>query len=873
MVWYKERSYVSKFFLLIAVTSSLTACKEESDSNDVITGNEPSVAPTLATKNTSLYVNPSSEYQLNLASENLVVTSDGSPFVVKKVQPLSQLPECQVISWDKENVIVHAPASSMVCDYRFEVDWKQSQQGISRNSSFQAGNSGIMRVVVSQYAATTTPVAEFTPVSEVVTLDSSEVNIDLKQKIVDIDNSGLPNDWRLSSTITPVYNLHGSVKNVDSTAGTFDYAPPEISSVSGIDRWMYSYEDQEGNVVKIGVIDIAFSESVNKGLVIEDPIDNTRNKVVWRETLTAGDEHDIDIESFITSIDDDDYQLVHVTSFYSTVGVKNPNDPHNAETNKVFTFKGSTSGRHYVNFAVSDRKGSYEIGLMELSVIDSSQLKDWQNIPLGIADYTAPYTIDEAKLYNEPYTIGLIDGEYDPAIEVATFLPSRKAKEYCASMARLPTLAELEQLASLNAKAKYDWPTQHPYISLDGSTYSLVDLDTGDVSAYGGNAEYNVTCFRSGELNATVKDGDAAKNGIDEGQVLFKAIVNGEPVSQIQVVLSGFGSSASPNSTAKTDASVYYPNPVTGEFLVKVTNTEDELTTVAIRAGDETATGQVWFGELKTARLNGLVINSNNAVVSDGSPNILQASVINNAGALPYQPIEVTFEELPNDRSRADHAESNINDSYNLINPEELITNTEGKALVKVKTNQMEQIKVIAHYKAPLGNQYGETKQEGIVSWCDLDTLPITSYVESNDRIYTSPPQFWMLEACGLVGNFDAVADNWHQEQDHGPTGADDYYNASMNHNNGINWCNWLNSQNFAGRSDWRLPKDVNELTALYNNHGKQNFWRLYSWPSRRHYWTDQSYGSRKYGVSLSKGSSMVITKSDRNLVTCSAAK
>ena len=112
---------------------------------------------------------------------------------------------------------------------------------------------------------------------------------------------------------------------------------------------------------------VAVGYEANQDFTIDDGI-------IYADAINISTPADIDISDFVSSDDEDDYQLVYVNTFNADVASKDPLDI----SNKVNTFTAYSAGYHYISFAVSDHNGAYDMGLIKVYVVDPNQSARWE---------------------------------------------------------------------------------------------------------------------------------------------------------------------------------------------------------------------------------------------------------------------------------------------------------------------------------------------------------------------------------------------------------------------------------------------------------------------------------------------------------------
>ncbi|MDS1792072.1 hypothetical protein QX239_24225, partial [Vibrio parahaemolyticus] len=267
---------------------------------------------------------------------------------------------------------------------------------------------------------------------------NTPVSVDLKAQFdaIGLDTS----NWVLSQEVTLPYN-HNALVDVDVANQTLTYTPE--SDFTGIDRILFSFTDAEQNP-RLGHVDVAVSVEGNQGLIIEEDI-------IYPTSVTYGETVEIDVSPYVTSPDGDDYQLVYLQSFDAEVTPTNSSDLYN----KSLTFSSKKFGSNGVTFAVSDHKGSYAVGGMQIEVEGNTP---WGDIFNDGMRFLAPLTTIQADIEGVDYDSGQADSDY-PSLEMALMTPTQ-FESYCASKgADVATLSQWKALvADVDIKGDHQWP-------------------------------------------------------------------------------------------------------------------------------------------------------------------------------------------------------------------------------------------------------------------------------------------------------------------------------------------------------------------------------------------------------------------------------
>ncbi|QDO84042.1 hypothetical protein FM037_13340 [Shewanella psychropiezotolerans] len=420
----------------------------------------------------------------------------------------------------------------------------------------------------------------------------------------------------------------------DVTVDAPTFSISYTATAEGVSRVVYALEGDIAGVpdIKMGTLDYAVSDSLNNA--------PTAANFSYGSDVEINTSVDIDvIDAISDAVDLDELQLIEVKSYTANVASKNVGDL----TNTVFTFEAPTADEHYVSYMVSDHRGGFATGIVEVTTFDANQVAQWGDIEEGLKLFTAPHTKFTAESNGIDIQGFWRDSAYSPSIDVATFTLAG-AVNYCSTRGRLPTPAELVDMhAAKSAKVNYLWPTGKPYITEEAGTATLVDLSwaTAQQSAAGGDSYY-VTCIDSGGLTFTGSS-SAVADGVSTAALAIDFTRVTGPVVDASLTVSVTGSASLSTSVLITDTR--------GNDDFTLTNTKAELVTVSVEyitAQNETVTTVTtvdFTADASTAALNSLTVTNDNAG-SDGSmTNGFNATVVdayNNA--LKNILIDVSFD-------------------------------------------------------------------------------------------------------------------------------------------------------------------------------------------------------------------------------------
>lgn len=464
--------YNSKVISLGLVTLALNGCgtgeEEPSSPQDSIVEVVAQDALLKTEINDSGYIVDLSTIVLANQSDNVFRLSD--------VSVINSNSSCSPISIEQQSFTINRKQTK-VCDYAYAVI-ANNQADVNEHSS------GMVRVVVSDGDMFQLPaLSHVAKINEVNTTTDPDYNYEPIQISLINELSLVGTDvsnWTLSPSITQPYTK-GSLVNVDVTNHLIEYIP--APGTSGIDRLMYSYIDDSAGQAYSGVIDIAVAENANQGIELLTPNAiyglNGKTYVPLKDAING---IEIDVSPYVNSLDGDDIQLIYVKSLTAPqTSIDGANQ--NNLTNTEFTFKASTQNVHFVTYAVSDRKGSYQIGHISVTVLDENDMAPWvdvtdeQSNTLFYAPKTLNVAIANSYTFDESITTRVSGINYSVA-----GLYSDSVIEYCSQLsAELATSEELKSLVDRGWLNTALWPQNSEYLVLDriSGDIKILDISAG----------------------------------------------------------------------------------------------------------------------------------------------------------------------------------------------------------------------------------------------------------------------------------------------------------------------------------------------------------------------------------------------------------
>ncbi|MCF7497070.1 Ig-like domain-containing protein [Vibrio sp. L5-1] len=460
--------YNSKVISLGLVTLALNGCgtgeEEPSSPQDSIVEVVAQDALLKTEINDSGYIVDLSTIVLANQSDNVFRLSD--------VSVINSNSSCSPISIEQQSFTINRKQTK-VCDYAYAVI-ANNQADVNEHSS------GMVRVVVSDGDMFQLPaLSHVAKINEVNTTTDPDYNYEPIQISLINELSLVGTDvsnWTLSPSITQPYTK-GSLVNVDVTNHLIEYIP--APGTSGIDRLMYSYIDDSAGQAYSGVIDIAVAENANQGIELLTPNAiyglNGKTYVPLKDAING---IEIDVSPYVNSLDGDDIQLIYVKSLTAPqTSIDGANQ--NNLTNTKFTFKVSTQNVHFVTYAVSDHKGSYQIGHISVTVLDENDMAPWvdvtdeQSNTLFYAPKTLNVAIANSYTFDESITTRVSGINYSVA-----GLYSDSVIDYCSQLsAELATSEEIKSLVDRGWLNTALWPQNSEYLVLDRTSGDIKILD------------------------------------------------------------------------------------------------------------------------------------------------------------------------------------------------------------------------------------------------------------------------------------------------------------------------------------------------------------------------------------------------------------
>ena len=704
---------------------------------------------------------------------------------------------------------------SAICEYRYEVE-------------SVAGTHASARMIVTSSTAVLHPISISIGINEIET-----TNI----------QTSLGDNFLTGYVLSPDYSALGDGDvTLDAPSLSISYTATAV----GLSRVVYALEGEIDGVpdIKMGILDYAVSDNLNNAPTAEN--------FNYGSDVEINTSVDIDVSDYISGlVGGDELLLTEVKSYTANVALKAPEDL----TNTIFTFETSIDGKHYVSYMVSDQKGGFAIGIVEVSTFDTNQVARWADIENGTLLFSGPETKFEIDTTGDDYQGFYNDTDYTPSLNIAIFTFAG-AQGYCGSRGRLPTSGELEAMyIAKSPKTTWLWPTRKAYITQDITTTGLVSLLDGTATILGTDLYY-VTCVDSGGLTLTADKSRVVANGTDTTtiSVAFSRDASG-PVTDEVLGISVTGLAIPSETTVTTDADGKASFTVTNikaentDISIDYTNQSSELVTVSTTVN--------FIGDIKTARVDSLTVINDGAAPNGVSENTLSTQLLDtNDNPVPDALVEVSFDSITAGLSESPSTLTTGDDGAVEFNVTDLTSDSAG-----------ETVDVTASYTSLL---QGFTSQQAMVDFSGVGacgtgvndtnktngTGDCLKVIENNGKLFTGTPSITVLNTMGYAKAAGSSSINdgktyvfmSTETGNRGPVGGFGLFdqlliggdNTSSIAAESINgqyyrWCEDLASIKFNGRGDWRRASRY-ELEDLYSDRG--DMYAGYGWATGYRYWS-----------------------------------
>ncbi|WP_394141845.1 adhesion domain-containing protein [Vibrio chagasii] len=467
--------------LSVAVSFGLFGCDASSD--EATTNSKPDSSISGSTLYYAQDVihqsTPTDTFFVNLS--NSMESSDDSPVTLTTVMPLNDNYDCDVISLNTNGFTISAQ-SAKVCDYRYRVGSAVSSSipassysgsGETRSSATSAtSGDGFAEATVRAAVGESTEV--LVPISG-VTSSFISVPIDIAKKLGNAGYSLDTSTYALATTVTlPNGDATNSTAIVNTSTNTIDYTPGD-GIPSGVERVLYTYSD--GSSVLAGSIDIAVSTDTNSA-----PTAESRRKTSYIDPdsgdevakIPYGKQLRFNVADLISDPNGDTLHVVDIYSFSATILIPNDaNNDGNLFNDTEFDFTSTQPGETSLSYVVSDGKGGYATGILQIYVGNPYEpivSVDIYLPPLMYADAKDVEILSTPQVGNGTTSLnGIITASHD--WDTGNHLCQAKG-------ARLPTTTELQNLyddgnTSGGLFTNHNWPIDVNYWASDQGTSGI----------------------------------------------------------------------------------------------------------------------------------------------------------------------------------------------------------------------------------------------------------------------------------------------------------------------------------------------------------------------------------------------------------------
>ncbi|OEC81426.1 hypothetical protein A9D46_18010 [Photobacterium damselae subsp. damselae] len=395
-----------------------------SDDGDVTEGNTPPQKVSISAQDALKFAQLNTKTTIDLRQR--VQAQNNESLLLSDVKTING--DCDILSIDGLSFDIYS-RNADVCRFEYSV---------TPTSDKYTGSAKAVAQIVANEESTQgqylPPVSRAMQKNEIINFNTSDLGIQVgyeldPQSVVVLNGTGT--------------DEIGELANISDSG--FDYTAPNTETIV---RIFYSVINRTDNIVKPGIIYIAIGQNTN---ISPNALDRTLDQTTLIETNKI-----INVEDFVSDVDDDELQLVYVRG---TIG--NTDITGNLE----FRYRTTTTGHEYVTYIVSDHNGGYGIGLLDFTISTYPPISD----PAQKLIFLPPMTMSSPELVTSSgsqYEVGAdgFQGFY-PIFSHAL------ASSYCTTQgARLPTEQELTSMWKnvLNEsvfKSEFKWHSTLAYLT------------------------------------------------------------------------------------------------------------------------------------------------------------------------------------------------------------------------------------------------------------------------------------------------------------------------------------------------------------------------------------------------------------------------
>ncbi len=474
----------------------MSGCQQESSSN--ITSNVSAVEDHISfyAQDTIRQTDLMTSYYVDLR-DNVSASDDSIPEIIS-VSPLSPSHSCKVLAMDEFGFRVDVK-NSQSCIYEYKVGPRNSSKSVL--DKVQLGVATAL-VLSSESTELLKPISATATVGE--SIDIFVANELARYGYV----VGVGFDLDESSLVIPNTSISGSHASVNVSDSSIHYTPGH--GFTGVERIIYSYTN--GHEVLTGSIDIAVSDSANTAPTAQYFYFQYNDS---NEPVPNGQDIEIDVKDFIADADGDTLQLIDVFAYDANLSIPLDSDSNgNNFDDTTFIFNSAVVGRHSIVYVVSDNRGGFATGVIDLMVSDVYHNINVSSVTPAL-QFRPPFTSTRAQAAGLKYAKGPKGDGTQSLLGVSTAMHDWiTANSICeAQGGSLPSTSQMLSLYSdyplANLFASTNWPIDIEYWTstsgLSAGEYQSVNMNNGsvDTSVKASSFRY-VTCLVDEETSVNV---------------------------------------------------------------------------------------------------------------------------------------------------------------------------------------------------------------------------------------------------------------------------------------------------------------------------------------------------------------------------------
>ncbi len=455
----------------------LSGCQQESFSNIASKASAVDSHISFYAQNTTRQTDLATSYYVDLKDN--VSASDGSTPVVLSVSALSTSRSCKVLAKDELGFRV-ASNDSQLCVYEYKIGPRNASENPLDN--VQLGVATAL-VLSSESTELLQPISATATAGESIDIFVAD---ELAQYGYAVD-VGL--DLDESSLVIPNASVSGSLASVNVSDDSIHYTPgPDFT---GVERIIYSYTN--GHEVLTGSIDVAVSDWANTAPTAQYFYFQHNDS---NEPVPNGQDVEIDVKDYIADADGDTLQLIDVFAYDANLDIPlDSNGNGNNFDDTTFIFNSTVVGRHSIVYVVSDNRGGFATGVIDLMVGDL-----YHNITVSSVtpalQFKPPFTSNRAQAAGLKYAKGPKGDGTQSLLGISTATHDwATANGICeAQGGYLPSTSQILSLYS-----------DYPLANLFASTNWPIDIDYWTSTSGSETGDYQSINMINGNVNTSVK--------------------------------------------------------------------------------------------------------------------------------------------------------------------------------------------------------------------------------------------------------------------------------------------------------------------------------------------------------------------------------